>query len=243
MKDGCIPWKKERTKKEVGRESECAQGKIQRSRVEMQHDEGRMMIYRARKSNSEKSPSMHTGRRRRSEHWTHQDCRQDHEGRPGPSSIFSLIMASFSVSGCGDRDREGKRTLDRHSLTQVHREARSSLSLGAAAGDSHALRWLRPRMGASERKERKTSLRMISGEARMDDIVCGVCDGEDATVWRISPIWTVQTLLLAIVSSARAGARKTYLTGDGIPRQGADEGPQHYVSERDAANAAGDVDT
>jgi hypothetical protein len=43
-------------------------------------------------------------------------------------------------------------------------------------------------MGARERKERKMSLKIISGDARRDDIVCGVGEGVDATVCKISPI-------------------------------------------------------
>jgi hypothetical protein len=48
-----------------------------------------------------------------------------------------------------------------------------------------------PRIGAKERKERKTSLNMISGEVSNDDTVRGVGEGVDATVWRMSPIWQV----------------------------------------------------
>jgi len=55
-------------------------------------------------------------------------------------------------------------------------------------GEINWRRRSRPRMGAKDRKERKTSLRMMSGEVRRDDIVWGVGDGVDATVCRISPI-------------------------------------------------------
>lgn len=45
-----------------------------------------------------------------------------------------------------------------------------------------ARRRSRPKIGAKERKDRKTSLRMISGEVRRDEMVCEVGDGVDATV-------------------------------------------------------------
>ena len=57
-----------------------------------------------------------------------------------------------------------------------------------AAGAIIARRWSRPRMGARDKKDRKTSLKMISGLVRSDDTVCGVGEGVEATVWRISPI-------------------------------------------------------
>jgi hypothetical protein len=46
-------------------------------------------------------------------------------------------------------------------------------------------------MGASDKKERKTSLRMISGVVRSDEMVWGVGEGVEATVCRMSPIWHV----------------------------------------------------
>lgn len=47
----------------------------------------------------------------------------------------------------------------------------------------------RRRMGARDRKLKKTSLRMISGEVRTDVMVRGVGDGVVANVWRMSPIF------------------------------------------------------
>jgi hypothetical protein len=46
-------------------------------------------------------------------------------------------------------------------------------------------------MGASDKKERKTSLKMISGDVKRDDTVCGVGEGVEATVCRMSPIWKI----------------------------------------------------
>lgn len=43
-------------------------------------------------------------------------------------------------------------------------------------------------MGAKDRKDRNTSLKMSSGESKREEIVWGVGEGADATVWRISPI-------------------------------------------------------
>jgi hypothetical protein len=43
-------------------------------------------------------------------------------------------------------------------------------------------------MGARERKERKTSFKIISGEARRDETVWGVGEGVEATVCKMSPI-------------------------------------------------------
>lgn len=51
-----------------------------------------------------------------------------------------------------------------------------------------ARRRSRPRMGASDKKERKTSLKMISGVVNSDEMVWGVGDGVEATVCRMSPI-------------------------------------------------------
>lgn len=40
----------------------------------------------------------------------------------------------------------------------------------------------RPRIGASDRNDRKASLTRIAGDARRDDTVCGVGEGAEATV-------------------------------------------------------------
>jgi len=37
-------------------------------------------------------------------------------------------------------------------------------------------------MGARDRKDKKQSFRMMSGDARMDEMVCGFGDGDRATV-------------------------------------------------------------
>jgi hypothetical protein len=39
------------------------------------------------------------------------------------------------------------------------------------AGDNQALRWSRPRIGARDKNDRNTSLEMMNGEARMDEMV------------------------------------------------------------------------
>lgn len=46
----------------------------------------------------------------------------------------------------------------------------------------------RPRIGARDRKERKTSFKMIWGVIRMEEMDSGVGEGVEATVCRISPI-------------------------------------------------------
>jgi hypothetical protein len=43
-------------------------------------------------------------------------------------------------------------------------------------------------MGARDRNERNTSLRMISGVVKRDEMVWGVGEGVDATVCKMSPI-------------------------------------------------------
>ena len=43
-------------------------------------------------------------------------------------------------------------------------------------------------MGARDRTERNTSLRIISGVVNRDDTVCGVGEGVEATVCRMFPI-------------------------------------------------------
>jgi hypothetical protein len=71
------------------------------------------------------------------------------------------------------------------------RSSTSSAVLGAepaAEFEINCLNLSRPKIGANDKKERKTSLRMISGVVSSDDTVRGVGEGVDATVWRISPI-------------------------------------------------------
>jgi hypothetical protein len=105
-------------------------------------------------------------------------------------------MASFSLTRTSNtsrsrvlvRDLDPRRILPDH----AHRPARCSRSSSpqTAPSANHARRWSRARIGASERKERHASLRMISGDARREETVWGVeVGGEDATVWRMSPIW------------------------------------------------------
>lgn len=100
----------------------------------------------------------------------------------GCISCFSLIRTSSSFwSACRVRERDDSRILFRHSCIHVQRDMRSS-SLELCPADMKFFSRSRPIMGASDRKERKTSLKMISGDAKRDDTVCGVGDGVEATV-------------------------------------------------------------
>src|ERR1700723_3309010 len=93
-------------------------------------------------------------------------------------SIFSVIDASSSSSGsCRVRDPDGKRTFARHSVTHIQRDRRSLVRpskvilMDEVAGDNQALRWSRPRIGARDKNDKNTSLEMINGEARTDEMV------------------------------------------------------------------------
>jgi len=91
-------------------------------------------------------------------------------------SIFSVKDASNSSSGsCRVRDLDGKRTFARHSATHTQRDTRSlvspSMLMDEVAGDNQALRWSRPRIGARDKNDRNTSLEMMDGEARTDEMV------------------------------------------------------------------------
>lgn len=68
-------------------------------------------------------------------------------------------------------------------MTHIQRETRSSVFLSIPTdGDNQALRWSRPRIGARDRNDRNTSLVIMAGEARMDEMVCGFGEGVDANV-------------------------------------------------------------
>jgi hypothetical protein len=121
----------------------------------------------------------------------------NHETRPSRSLFSCTSTARCSRSRV--REREAIRIFDRQSCTQTHLDLRSSAASDAelrsdvlvregSEGDIRARSRSRARIGARERNDRKTSLRMISGDARRDDTVCGVGDGVDATVCKISPI-------------------------------------------------------
>ena len=115
-------------------------------------------------------------------------CSCSSRGDQGCISCFSCIRTSSSFWFASRvREREDRRILFRQSCAHVQRDMRSS-SLKCVAGDMKLRRRSRPKMGASDRKERKTSLRMISGEVRRDDTVCGVGEGVEATVCKMSPI-------------------------------------------------------
>lgn len=88
------------------------------------------------------------------------------------------------------RERDGTRIRSRQSLTHAQRVTLSSaetieISLSiveAAECDTNACRCLRPKIGARERNERNTSLKMISGDVSKDCTLCGVGEGVEATV-------------------------------------------------------------
>ena len=111
---------------------------------------------------------------------------------------FSRIRVSSSFwEASRVREREEERMRLRHSVTHAHRFARSSeltaraVCSPCACCESHALRWLRPRIGASERNDRSASFVTISGDVRIDCTDCDVGRGFVASVWRMSPIWHV----------------------------------------------------
>jgi hypothetical protein len=58
----------------------------------------------------------------------------------------------------------------------------TSITTGEIAGDNQAFKWSRPRMGARDKNDRDTSLKMIDGEVRTDEMVCGFGEGVDAKV-------------------------------------------------------------
>ncbi len=105
---------------------------------------------------------------------------KDADHTPGYDGKASS-KARFSSTSLSSRVGDGIRIFD----TQVHLPRSSARSFDF----KRARKWSRPSMGARDRKERKTSLRIISGESRIEDMVCGVGEGADATVCRISPIW------------------------------------------------------
>jgi hypothetical protein len=88
--------------------------------------------------------------------------------------IFSIEDASSSGS-CRLRDLDGKRTFAPHSVTHIQRDTRSlvspSILTDEVAGDNQALRWSRPRIGARDKNDRNTSLEIMNGEARTDEMV------------------------------------------------------------------------
>lgn len=93
----------------------------------------------------------------------------DHEER---SSIFRFSFTSVSKSRSreGGLDRDASLIFVRHSWTHVHLGWRSSPDGG---GDCEiiAWRWERPRIGAREMTERKTSFKTISGLVSKSDTV------------------------------------------------------------------------
>ena len=92
---------------------------------------------------------------------------EDHEER---SSIlrFSFTSVSRSRSREGGLDREASFIFVRHSWTHVHLGWRSSEGGGC---EIMAWRWERPRIGAREITERKTSFKRISGLVSKSDTV------------------------------------------------------------------------
>lgn len=122
-------------------------------------------------------------------------ARGAHNGR---LAFFSLVSASSSfLKASLACEREETRILSRHSRTHAHLETRSSSDLIVTISalteelvedDIHDRRYPRPRIGARDKNERKTSLRMISGEVNKSCTVLGLGDGVEATVCRMSPI-------------------------------------------------------
>ena len=92
------------------------------------------------------------------------------------------------MSRSDEREREASLILPRQSRTHRHRASFSELSDDRVEFESIERRRPRPRIGAKDRTERNTNLRMISGVVSNDDTVCDVLVGEEATVCRISPI-------------------------------------------------------
>lgn len=119
---------------------------------------------------------------------------EGHDERSSRALFSWTSTCKFDMSRA--RDREDNRIFSRQSWTQAHRGPRWSADSESdwadeAAADEWEIRARsrsRPRMGARERKVRNMSLKRTSGEVRTDDMVCGVGEGVDATVWRISPI-------------------------------------------------------
>jgi hypothetical protein len=123
-----------------------------------------------------------------------------HDGRP---AIFSCTRTSSSFRDASRvRACDGRRNLERQSFIHVQRDTTcsSKAEVGkdplcvmlADAGTEKSMRERRrsrASIGARERKERRASLRIIHGEARMDERDCGFGEGVEATVCRISPIW------------------------------------------------------
>ena len=104
---------------------------------------------------------------------------------------FSWMRTLSSVEGVRSRDRvlEAKRILERKSCVHFCRsEDLSSDDWRAGDGWIMIRRRSRARIGARERKERKTSFKMRRGLRRREEMDSGVGEGLEATVWRISPI-------------------------------------------------------
>lgn len=114
-----------------------------------------------------------------------------HRGR---LSFSRMRVSSSFWEASRVREWEAERILLRHSLIHVQRFALSSVLAACswdAFSDSHARRWFRPRMGASERKDKSASFMTISGDVSIDCTDCEVGRGLVAKVWRMSPTWHV----------------------------------------------------
>lgn len=102
------------------------------------------------------------------------------------------MLSSVEAFRSCDRPLDVMRIFERQSRTQLGRdEDLSSADWRVTDGWIMDRRRSRPRIGARERKDRKTSFMKIWGVISSEEMDSGVGEGEDATVCRISPIWHV----------------------------------------------------
>jgi hypothetical protein len=118
-------------------------------------------------------------------------CSPEYHGNLSAASSFSLTSTSNArislLRPLGSRLRN--LILSFHSCMdfQLHLSFLSSLTCVA----TKALNCSLANIGAKDKKDKNTNLKMISGEVRRDETVWGVGDGVEATVCRMSPIWQV----------------------------------------------------